>query len=113
MKSRLSSSIWTLAILNAVMFFVVLGLAFSAGRAANGASIFDFGAMPSGASGSLVFALVLALGTSVVLAWRLGAAILAPVNELAAFSERLAAGDSKARADVGTNDEFGFIADNL
>jgi hypothetical protein len=72
MKSRLSSSIWTLAIMNAVVFFVVLGLAFSAGRAANGASIFDFGAMPSGASGSLVFALLLALGTSIILAWRVG-----------------------------------------
>ncbi len=94
-------------------FFVVLGLAYSAGKQSNGASMFDIGSMPSGASGSLLFALVLAVGTSMFLAWRLGSAILSPVNELSAFSERLAAGDSKARADVNSNDEFGYIAENL
>src|SRR6202142_3286396 len=113
MKSRLSSTIWMLTILNGVVVFVVLGLAFSAGRQSNGASIFDLGAMPSGASGGLIFALALAVGMSMVLAWRLGSSILSPVNELSEFSERLAAGDGKARADVGTNDEFGYIADNL
>ncbi len=113
MKSRLSSTIWTLAILNGIAFFVVLGLAFSAGKSANGASIFDVGAMPSTASGGLFFSLALAVGMSIVLAWRLGAAILAPVNELSTFAERLAAGDAKVRADVGTNDEFGYIAENL
>jgi twitching motility protein PilJ len=113
MKSRLSSTIWTLAILNGFAFFAVLGLAFSAGRQSNGASMFDIGAMPSGASGGLIFALVLAIAMSIILAWRLGAAILSPVSELSEFSERLAAGDSKARAEVSSSDEFGFIAENL
>jgi len=52
MKSRLSSyPIWTLVIANGVVLFAVLLLAYSAGRQSGGASIFDFGALPSGASG--------------------------------------------------------------
>ena len=113
MKSRLSSTIWTLAILNVVAFVTVLGLAFSAGRQSNGASMFDIGGMPSGASGGLIFGLIVAIGASIILFWRLGAAFLTPVSELSDFSERLAAGDSKARADVSAGNEFGFIADNL
>src|SRR5277367_5425467 len=113
MKSRLSNTIWMLTIVNALVLFAVLGLAFSAGRAANGASMFDFGALPSGAGGGLIFAFALAIGISMILAWRLGGAILSPVKELSDFSERFAAGDSKIRADVSTNDEFGYIAYNL
>jgi twitching motility protein PilJ len=94
-----------LTIFNGVALFAVLGLAFSAGRQSNGASMFE--------SSGLIFAGVIALGMSIVLAWRLGAAFLGPVNELAAFSERLAAGDAKVRAEVNSNDEFGFIAENL
>jgi methyl-accepting chemotaxis protein len=48
----------------------------------------------------------------VILAWRLSS-MLSPVSELAAFSERLAAGDGKARADITSSDEFGYIAENL
>jgi len=36
MKSRLSSTIWTLIILNGVALFTVLGLAYSAGHQAGG-----------------------------------------------------------------------------
>ena len=72
MKSRLSSTIWTLVLMNGVILFAVLGLAYSAGRQSGGASLFDFGALPSGASSSVILALVLALGMAVFLAWRLG-----------------------------------------
>jgi hypothetical protein len=92
MKSRLSSTIWTLVLLNGVALFAVLGLAYSAGRQSGGVSIFDFGSLPSGASGAVLLAIVLALGTAVLLAWRLGSGLLAPVQELAEFSERFAAG---------------------
>ena len=105
MKSRLSSTIWTLIILNGVALFTVLGLAYSAGRQTSGGAPFE----PSG----LVLPAIVALGMSIVMAWRLGGAILSPVNELAEFSERLAAGDAKARADVTSGDEFGYIAENL
>src|SRR5258708_9449331 len=109
MKSRLSSTIWTLVLLNGVVGFVVLGLAFSAGKKAGEASVFDFG---SPAGGTVLFGIVLALATAVILAWRFGA-LLGPVQVLAEFSERLAAGDPRARAEVSSNDELGYIADNL
>src|SRR5246127_3401663 len=106
MKSRLSSTIWMLVFLNAVALAGAIWFSYSAGKqAANGGS-------PLESSGTIV-AVVIAIGMSIVLAWRLGAAILTPVGELASFSERLAAGDGKARAEVGTNDEFGYIAENL
>ena len=106
MKSRLSSTIWTLVILNGVALFAVLWLAYSAGRQATpGENGFE--------PGRLIIPGIIALGISIVLAWRLGSSILTPVNELADFSERLAAGDAKVRADVSSNDEFGYIAENL
>ena len=105
MKSRLSTTIWTLIIFNGVALFAVLGLAYDAGRRASNGAAFD----PTG----LIAPAVLALAMIIVLAWRLGGAILSPISELSDFSERLAAGDSKARADVSSNDEFGYIAENL
>jgi twitching motility protein PilJ len=113
MKSRLSSTIWTLVLVNGFALLAVLGLAYHAGKESNGASILDFGSMPSGASGSVLVAIVLAIGTGAFLAWRLGGSFLGPVTELAEFSERLAAGDPRARAEVSTGDELGYIADNL
>src|SRR5260370_27852935 len=109
MKSRLSSRIWTLVWLNGVIGFVVLGLAFSGGKKAGDASLFDFG---SAAGGTVLFAIVLSLASAVILAWRFGA-LLGPVQALAEFSERLAAGDPRARAEVNSNDELGYIAENL
>ena len=105
MKSRLSTTIWTLIIVNGFALFVVLGLAYSAGRQAANTTGFD-------ATG-LIIPAVVALAMTIILAWRLGGGILSPVSELSAFSERLAAGDGKARADVSSNDEFGYIAENL
>ncbi len=113
MKSRLSSTIWTLVLVNGLMLIGVLWLAYSAGRQSNGASMLDFGSLPSGASGSVVFALLLVLGAIVFLAWRLNSTFISPVQELAQFSERFAAGDARSRAEVNSNDEFGFIAENL
>jgi len=52
---------------------------------------------------------VLALATSVILAWRLGGGLLGPVQALAEFSERLAAGDPRARAEVNSSDELGYM----
>jgi len=100
MKSRLSSTIWTLVLLNGVVGFAVLGLAFSAGKKAGDASLFDFG---SPAGGTVLIAIVLALATAVILAWRFGA-MLGPVQALAEFSERMAAGDPRARVEVTSND---------
>lgn len=113
MKARLSSTIWMLVLWNGLAFFLVLGLAYHAGRVSGGASMFDFGSLPSGASGAVLFAALVALGTALLAALTLGRRVLDPVQKLAEFSERFAAGDSRARAEVATNDELGYIAENL
>src|SRR5271169_3950158 len=107
MKSRLSSTIWTLIILNAFALFIVLGLAYSAGKQAGSSTSGGFDAT------GLIIPVVLALGITIVLAWRLGGSILSTVTELSDFAEQLAAGDAKARADVSATKEFGYIAKNL
>src|SRR6202011_5749002 len=63
--------------------------------------------------GSAALAVGLALLVTIILAWRLGGGLLSPVNELAKFSERLAVGDPKARVEVTSTNELGYIADNL
>ena len=51
MKSRMSSTIWTLALVNGIALFAVLWLAYSAGRQSGGASMLDFGALRLSQSG--------------------------------------------------------------
>src|SRR3974377_2483283 len=103
MKSLLSSTIYLLIFLNVAAYAVAIWFAFSAGKQAGSGT---------GENTGLMVAVGLAVVMSIILMGRRGS-LISPVNELAAFSERLAAGDSKARADVGTNDEFGYIAENL
>src|SRR5262245_10072650 len=113
MKSRLSSTIWMLAFGAGAAMLFIIGIAFHAGREAGNVSLLDFGSLPSGATGAVLGAVLLSFGVAVVLAWRLGATVATPVQELAEFSERLAAGDPRARADVHADNELGLIADNL
>jgi twitching motility protein PilJ len=113
MKSRLSSTIWTLVVFNGIVLAAVIALAYNAGHQSGNVSIFDFAALPSGAVGSAALAVGLALLMTIILAWRLGGSLLAPVNDLAKFSERLAVGDPKAHVEVTSTNELGYIADNL
>ena len=113
MKSRLSSTIWTLVVFNGIVLAAVIALAYNAGHQSGNASILDFAALPSGAVGSVALAAGLALLMTIIMAWRLGGSLLAPVSDLAKFSERLAVGDPKARVEVTSTNELGYIADNL
>jgi methyl-accepting chemotaxis protein len=113
MKSRLSSTIWTLVVLNGIVLAAVIALAYNAGRQSGNVSILDFAALPSAAAGAGAVAVGLALLVTIILAWRLGGGLLSPVGELAKFSERLAVGDPKARVEVTSTNELGYIADNL
>src|ERR1700758_626495 len=106
MKSRLSSTIGWLVSLNGLAYLAVLWMAFGAGKKAGEAGGFDF--TSTGVVGGLLVALVM----SVILAWRFFA-LVGPVQALAEFSERLAAGDPRARAEVDATNELGYIADNL
>src|SRR5215470_5335882 len=104
MKSRLSGTIWTLVVLNVLAFAAAIYLAFSAGQKSAAGSAETTGLFV--AAGAALFATIL-------LYWRLSSAIVTPVSQLAEFSERLAAGDARARAEVSSNDELGYIAENL
>jgi len=112
MKGRLSSTIWMLVGINFVAMVLVLLLGYWAGGWAKGLPFLD-GFSSSDAGKDLLFAIALLVGASIVSAMLLASKVLAPVKELADFSERLAAGDYRAKADVDSNDDFGFVADNL
>ena len=112
MKARLSSTIWLLVFWTSLALLGVLALAYNAGRSSGGAGLTDFASMPGGASGALLGAVGLAVMTALIAIFVLSKRVLKPAEELAKFSERLAAGDARARAEVDSEDEFGFIAEN-
>src|SRR5579862_9856481 len=113
MKSRLSTTIWLLVFWAAIAFFGVLGLAYHAGKESGGLALTDLGSLPGGATGPLIAAVGLALAGALSVVFVLSSRVLKPLGNLASFSERLVAGDARARAEVGGDDEFGAISDNL
>ncbi|MFY9753070.1 MAG: HAMP domain-containing methyl-accepting chemotaxis protein [Candidatus Acidiferrales bacterium] len=113
MKARLSSTIWLLVFWISIALFGVLGLAYHAGKESGGVALTDAGSLPSSATGPLLFAVVLGVAGVLSIVYVLSKRVLGPVGELAKFSERLVAGDVRARAEVEANDEFGFIAENF
>src|SRR5690348_6297381 len=112
MKTRLSSTIWLLVIWTSVALSVVLGLAYEAGVHSGGVSIFQGGGVTAGGPEFLLAAAV-ALLTALGLLLTLPRRVLRPIGALSAFSERFAAGDQRAKAEVPVEDEFSVIADNL
>jgi len=113
MKARLSSTIWLLVFWTLLALFGVLGLAFHAGKNSGGQSLLDAPSLPSSASGALFGAVVLAVVAVMLVVFVLNRRIIKPVSELARFSERLVAGDARARAEIEGDDEFAFIAENF
>ena len=112
MKSRLSTTIWMLVLWTSAALFAVLGLAYQAGVHSGGAS-----ALSGGASGTAGVEFLMAAGlagvTALVLLMTLPRRVLNPLGALSNFSERFAAGDSRAKAEVPVEDEFHVIAENL
>jgi methyl-accepting chemotaxis protein len=112
MKTRLSSTIWMLVIWTSVALFGVLGLAYETGVHSGGGSVFQGGT--SGSAGmEFLIAAGIAVFTSLVLLMTLPRRVLVPIGALSTFSERFAAGDSRAKAEVPVEDEFSVIAENL
>jgi twitching motility protein PilJ len=112
MKARLSSTIWLLVLWIGLALFGVLGLAYHAGKNSGGLALSDAGSLPAAASEPLLVAFVLAVAAAISVMFVMGKRVLRPLGELATFSERLAAGDARARAEISSADEFGFIAEN-
>jgi twitching motility protein PilJ len=113
MKARLSSTIWFLVLWAGVALFGVLALAYHAGKESGGIALLDASSLTGAASVALLGAFALALMAAVSFAFVLSKRVIRPVGELAKFSERLAAGDSRARVDLTSSDEFGFIVENF
>jgi len=111
MKTKLSSTIWLLVIWTSVALFAVLGLAYEAGVHSGGVSVAQGGL--TAASPELLLAGAVALLTALGLLLTLPRRVLTPLGALATFSERFAAGDQRAKAEVAVDDEFGSIAENL
>ncbi len=105
MKGRLSLALWLLVVIDAVAFFGVFLLAFYGGQQAHSAAnIADLSGL-----NSFVVCLAASLITWIAIANR----VVAPVKQLAAFSEKLSHGDFRAKAEMDATDDFGFIAENL
>jgi len=113
MKGQLSKTIWTLVLAGVASLFTVLGLAYKAGAKSGGVSMLDFGSLPSDAALPLGIALVLCLGLGIALIVVLSNRILRPVEQLTEYSEKLAAGDSRASVDLSSEDDFAVILDNF
>ena len=113
MKGRLSKTIWTLVLAGAASLFTVLGLAYKAGSKSGGVSMLDFGALPSEAGFPLALAAVLSMGLCIALFVTLGNRILKPVEQLADYTERVAAGDSRASVELSAEDDFAVILENF
>jgi methyl-accepting chemotaxis protein len=113
MKARMSSTVWMLVLWISVALFGVLGLAYHAGRVSGGVSLADAPSLPGGAGGTLLAAIGLAVVAAMSSVFVLSKRVIKPVGELAKFSERLVAGDLRAKIDLGDDDEFSFIAENF
>jgi len=113
MKSRLSSTVWMLALWIGAATLGVLGLAYHAGKVSGGAGLSDAASLPPDASAPLLDAAVLAIAAALSVIWALSRRVLKPIDELAKFSERVVAGDVRARAEIAGNDEFAAIAENF
>jgi twitching motility protein PilJ len=93
-----------------ISLFGVLGLAYYAGKQSAAA---DATALPVGPGVALVGAAALAIIGTLSLIWVLSGRVIKPVDELAKFSDRVVAGDVRARAEIAGNDEFAAIAENF
>jgi methyl-accepting chemotaxis protein len=110
MKGRLNSTIGLVVVVNLVALFGVLMLAYSAGAQSGGHSMFD---TASPAAMRVFGAVGLAILVGIVIWFWLGSSITSPVKRLVEFSERIGAGDYKSRLSIDTNDDFGYVAENL
>ncbi len=113
MKGRLSSTLLMLVGLNLLAMIGVLALGYSAGAASKGLPFGDALNQSSETGMRLLFGIVVIAVGVIITYVRLESKVAKPTKELAEFSERLASGDYRAKAEIESADDFGFIADNL
>ena len=113
MKGRVNSTIWMLVLVNVVAMAAMLGLGYGAGAWAKGLPILDAMSASSQAGMRLLGGLLVLVIAMVITFAVLSSKVAKPVKELTEFSERMAAGDYRATADIESSDDFGFIAQNM
>src|SRR5512143_1087558 len=113
MKGRVNSTIWMLVLVNAIAMFAMLGLGYGAGAWAKGLPILDAMSASSQAGMRLLGGLLVLFIAAAISITVLSSKVAKPVKELTEFSERMAAGDYRASADIESSDDFGLIAQNM
>jgi len=110
MKGRLNQTLWLLVVGNVMALFAVFLLAFYGGQHAHtAAGITDW----SGLNLQVWVAFFIAFAASMAILVIIANRVIAPVRTLVEFSEKLSRGDFRAKANVDSADDFGFIAENL
>jgi twitching motility protein PilJ len=102
-----------LTLASSAALFGVLILAYSAGRQSGGLSLLEAPSLPGAAGFNLLCAAAISVTVALLIIFVLARRVLRPLSELASFSERFVAGDARAKADIHTEDEFGYIAENF
>ena len=113
MKGRLNSTVFLVVLVDAVALFAVLALAYHAGQSSPKVGILELGNYDPSTGKEMLLGFVLSLAAAIFTWIVLTNRVIAPVNKLAEFSERLSRGEFRARVEVESADDFGFIAENL
>jgi twitching motility protein PilJ len=113
MEGRLRSTIRALMLAGTVGIFAVLFLAYHAGLKSGGHSILDFGALPPDAALPLAIAFFCCAGVSFWLIKVLGGRVVRPIEQVAEYSKRYAAGDPRAFVQLDAEDELSVIVENF
>ncbi len=113
MKGRLNSAIGALVLLLLAGMVGVLLLGYSAGAYSRGLSLLEIASLPAMAGMRLLAGAAVAILVVMTVWFTLANKIASPVRALLNFSEKLAGGDYKQRAEVTADNDFGAIAVNL
>jgi twitching motility protein PilJ len=113
MEGRLRSTIRTLMLAGIVGIFAVLFLAYHAGLKSDGHSILDVGSLPAESMIPLALAVLFCAGVSFALVKVLGNRIVRPIEQVAEYSQKCAAGDARAHVQLDAEDEFSQIVENF
>src|SRR5436305_503714 len=113
MKGRLNSTVFLVVLVDSVALFAVLALAYHAVQSSPKVGILELGNYDPSTGKEMLLGFVLSLAAAIFTWIVLTNRVIAPVNKLAEFSERLSRGEFRARVEVESADDFGFIAENL
>ncbi len=113
MKGRLSTTIWILVAFNVVALLAVLLLGYGAGAYAKGLPLRDAITASSEAGMRLLGGLLATVAVGILALYVFGNRVVKPLKDLAEFSEKVAAGDYRAKSAIDSDDEFGTISDNF